>query len=494
MMITIKSHEDRLKECVRTASDLLRGRVSASEYKDYITALLFFKYVSDVRESFAENFGQIEDLYSKQLSRLQLANPTAKTIFTFRGLWRNELSERLGDRLNSIFHRFEQDDPVELNGVFSLVDFNSNRLGNPKERGELLASLMASLDTASVFVPTMSFQGGSVFDFLNITMETLATHRHNTEHVTPTCLSKIMARLLAPLGEERILDPFCGTGSLLVQCIAEANKSSSFAPQVFGIEKSGASWSIARMNAFVHGSGAKNILLADAFSALAEYERKDTQFDIIITNPPWALKPPINTEERYAKYFSRHRNPKLNGDYAALGSMLAVLHPRRGRLAIIVTNGFLTKGGAEHDMRRNLVERNLIDSVISLPPKLFYNSSVAASILFLRMDRTAEAVLFIDASKDFISLKSRNQLTEAGVEKLFTVFNAREEIESYSCASSIARISDNDFNLSVSNYISNEQILHEPDLVEISQRRYAVRSRLEEIEQRFAEFIIDSNF
>jgi type I restriction enzyme M protein len=490
-----RSISDELKQCVIDASEILRGAVSASEFKDYISTLLFFKYVSDVRRAYVANKGKVEERYLELLSKLNLDDLTDRSAPDFSTIYEAHPISELGDRLNRVFAEFERLNPEELAGVFSLIDFNNNRLGNGRERNMLLAALMERLEEVVLVAAKDVCRREGIGDFMNAAMETLASHRHNTEHITPISVSQLIAQLVNPHAKDHILDPFCGTAALLTACSAETQKYRAASPRLFGVEKNGAAWSIARMNTFIHGGNADKIKLGDTFTKLNSYSQpQNFKFDVIVTNPPWGIKHPSARTDRDASLSQDRRSgPKLNGDYTALASMLSVLDDSRGRMAVIVTSGFLAKGGAEQQMRRDLVARNLIDAVISLPAKLFYDTSIAAAILLIRMDKSSEDVLFIDGSRDFSALKSRNQLSPEGIEKLVTVFRERKANEGYSYIATFDEIFRNDSNLNVSNYVIVEPFQPERNLLEIEERRSAVRSRLDQIEQTIDDFLIGGN-
>ncbi len=299
-----------------------------------------------------------------------------------------------------------------------------------------------------------------------------------------------MARLVDPKEGDEICDPTCGSGSLLMKCgrliQQRFNKSKKYA--LYGQESIGSTWALAKMNMFLHGEDNHRIEWGDTIRnpKLLDGEDRLKHFDIVVANPPFSLdKWGHGTAE--ADRFGRFRRgipPKTKGDYAFILHMIETMKPKTGRMAVVAPHGVLFRGSSEGKIRKQLVEENLLDTVIGLPEKLFYGTGIPAAILVLKKRKTDDKVLFIDASREFVSGKNQNQLSDDNLKKIMETFEARQSVPKYAYLASPKELAENDFNLNIPRYVDTFEEEAEIDLMAVRAEREKLKAELAELETK----------
>jgi len=282
------------------------------------------------------------------------------------------------------------------------------------------------------------------------------------EFYTPAAVSNLLAKLAAPQAGNTICDPACGSGSLLIRA-AEQVGSDNFA--LYGQEVNGATWALARMNMFLHSKDAARIEWCDTLNSPALIEGDQLmKFDIVVANPPFSLDKwgAENAEHDQYSRFWRGIPPKSKGDYAFITHMIEIAKRESGRVVVIVPHGVLFRGGSEGQIRKTLIEENLLDAVVGLPSNLFTTTGIPVAILVF--DRSREQgganekrkdVLFIDASKEFTPGKTQNLLDEGHITKIVDTYRARREIDKFSNRAMPEEIKENEFNLNIPRYVDS---------------------------------------
>ena len=316
------------------------------------------------------------------------------------------------------------------------------------------------------------------------------------EFYTPTAVSRLLAKLAAPKPGNMICDPACGSGSLLIQASKEVG-SENFA--LYGQEVNGATWALARMNMFLHAKDAARIEWCDTLNSPALVEAEHLKrFDVVLANPPFSLDKwgaEDAASDQYNRYW-RGVPPKSRGDYAFITHMIEIAKRKSGRVAVIVPHGVLFRGNAEGDIRKQLVEENLLDAVVGLPVNLFTTTSIPVAILIF--DRSREEggknesrsdVLFIDASKEFTPSKSQNVMDKTHVGKVLKTYRTREEIERYSHRASPKQIADNDYNLNISRYVDTFDPEEEIDVATVQEEITQIETELAKIRAKMIGYL-----
>lgn len=290
------------------------------------------------------------------------------------------------------------------------------------------------------------------------------SHSQAGELYTPRAVANLMVSLGAPKPGDSIHDPACGSGGFLILAADYMQKqygSGDF--QLSGQELSRSAYTLSTMNLLLHGLDRSRIRYGDSLRhpQFFQDDKKDRleRFDVVLANPPFSVD---NWGWEEARHDPFHRfdkyglPPRSRGDFAFILHMIASMKPDTGRAAVVVSHGVLFRGGDEELIRRGLIEDNLLDAVIGLPPKLFYNTGIATAILVFRAKRPREDVLFIDASNDFAHVRKMNELRPEDVERITATYREGQQVSGYSRFVSRKEIADNEYSISISRYVSAE--------------------------------------
>ncbi|NJN14025.1 MAG: N-6 DNA methylase, partial [Richelia sp. RM2_1_2] len=316
------------------------------------------------------------------------------------------------------------------------------------------------------------------------------------EFFTPAQISKLVAKLAQPKPGDRICDPACGSGSLLV---AVANEVGSNNYSLFGQEVNGSTWALARMNMFLHSKDAARIEWCDTLNspALVELD-KLMKFNVVVANPPFSLdKWGADTADKdtYNRFW-RGVPPKTKGDFAFITHMIEIAQPKEGRVVVIAPHGVLFRGSSEGRIRRKLIEENLLDAVIGLPPNLFPSTSIPVAIFVFDRSReeggvneNREDVIFIDGSGDFQSGKNQNVLLDEHLDKIVRVYSERQDVPKYASVVSLEEIKENDFNLNIPRYVDTFEEEEEIDIAAVQQEIEQLEAELFDVRGKMAGYL-----
>ena len=263
---------------------------------------------------------------------------------------------------------------------------------------------------------------------------------------------------------------------------------------LYGQEAIGSTWALAKMNMFLHGEDNHRIEWGDTIRnpLLLDKDGKHLlQFDVVTANPPFSLDKWGHEDASSDPYGRFHRGvpPKTKGDYAFISHMIETLKPSTGRMGVVVPHGVLFRASSEGKIRQQLIEENLLDTVIGLPEKLFFGTGIPAAILLFKKNKTDDKVFFIDASNEFKSGKNQNQLTEDNINKVIETYKARESVDKYAYLASFDEIKENDFNLNIPRYVDTFEEEAEIDLDAVRSERLALKAELNLLEDEMAGFL-----
>lgn len=314
------------------------------------------------------------------------------------------------------------------------------------------------------------------------------------EHYTPREVVKFMVQLIDPRPGDSIHDPVCGSGGFLLGC-ADFLKKRYDLPQytISGQEINPSSWRLAAMNALLHGEDGRRIVCGDTLREPLHLKDEALEgFDLILANPPFSVViedlEAIMAQDRFNR-FRGVRLSKGRADFAFILHMIACMKQDTGRIATVAPQGVLFRGGGEAHIRRDLIQRNLVDAVIGLPPKLFYCTGIAAVILVLHAKRERQDVLFIDASTDYVAGRRRNELGPEQIERIVATYRNRASVSGYSRMVSPQQIADNDFNLSISRYVTSTVEDAPIDSHALAQRQEELREELGRVQEEIGELL-----
>lgn len=489
--------QSEINKAVWDACDTFRGVISADTYKDFILTMLFLKYLSDVYRdeynSLMDEYGDA-DLVKELMSNQRFVLPDGAS---FWDLYEQRHQPGNGQRIDEALHAIEEANGNKLKNVFQDISFNTDRLGNEKKKNELLRHL---LEDYGKDVMNLSPSRVGSLDVIGNAYEFLIKHfaadagASAGEFYTPPEVSTLLATILEPVEGDAICDPACGSGSLLIKCGAMARKNSgSKNYELFGQEAIGSTWALAKMNMFLHGEDNHRIEWGDTLRhpLLLDDKGNLLRFDVVTANPPFSLSKwghEDATDDPHGRY---HRGvpPKTKGDYAFITHMIETLKNDTGRMGVVVPHGVLFRGSSEGKIRQQLIEENLLDTVIGLPEKLFFGTGIPAAILLFKKNKTDDTVLFIDASNEFKSGKNQNQLTEDNIAKIIETYKARESVDKYAYLASLDEIKENDFNLNIPRYVDTFEEEAEIDLDAVRAERLELKAELESLETEMAGFL-----
>ncbi len=496
--------QSEINKAVWDACDTFRGVISADTYKDFILTMLFLKYLSDMyRDEYNTLMAEYgdADLVKELMSNQRFVLPDGAS---FWDLYELRHQPGNGQRIDEALHAIEEANGNKLKNVFQDISFNTDRLGNEKKKNELLRHL---LEDFGKDVMNLSPSRVGSLDVIGNAYEFLIKHfaadagASAGEFYTPPEVSTLLATILAPVEGDAICDPACGSGSLLIKCGAMARKNSgSRNYELFGQEAIGSTWALAKMNMFLHGEDNHRIEWGDTLRhpLLLDDKGNLLRFDVVTANPPFSLSKwghEDATDDPHGRY---HRGvpPKTKGDYAFITHMIESLKNDTGRMGVVVPHGVLFRASSEGKIRQQLIEENLLDTVIGLPEKLFFGTGIPAAILLFKKNKTDpvsgkvdDSVLFIDASNEFKSGKNQNQLTEDNIAKIIETYKARESVDKYAYLASFDEIKENDFNLNIPRYVDTFEEEAEIDLDAVRTERLELKAELDSLETEMAEFL-----
>ncbi|MDE0435772.1 MAG: type I restriction-modification system subunit M [Bryobacterales bacterium] len=501
-----------IKNAVWAACDTFRGVIDAEQYKNYILALLFLKYVSDVwNRHYNDMLEEFRDHPQRdlrirrrlererfKLKAIEYQDEEGKIVETFLSsfysLYERRNRDNVGELINMVLDAFEEANEPKLNGVFRNIDFNSElTLGQTKDRNRRLKHVLEDFAKPGLSLSTVSEDAiGEAYIFL-IEQFAADAGKKAGEFFTPRKVSEVVAKLAGPKDGALICDPACGSGSLLLRAGEEVGTNNF---RLYGQEANGQTVALARMNMFLHGRDAADIRWCDTLNGPTLLEGDHLmRFDTVVANPPFSLDKwgAENAENDPFRRFARGVPPRSKGDYAFILHMLAVARPGEGRVAVVTPHGVLFRGRAEGRIRESIVRDNLLDIVVGLPAQLFPTTGIPVCVLVFDRARqaggereTERDVLFIDASREFVSGKRQNQLRDKDVRKIVTTARERAEIERYSHRASLEEIERNNFNLNIPRYVDTFE--PEPS-IDIQ----AVQAEIRDLDRQLVEIRVEMN-
>ena len=495
-------NQNTVNKALWSACDVFRGTVSADTYKDYILTMLFLKYISDVWQDHYDNYkneyGDEPELIEEMMKNERFVLPRESNFYA---LHERRFEPGNGERIDMALHALEEANGTKLKdvgkSVFQDISFNTDKLGEEKQKNTILKDLLEvfavpELDLKPSRVGLLDVIGNG-YEFL-IKNFAASGGQKAGEFYTPPEVSDLIAELLDPQKGDSICDPACGSGSLLMKCgrkVVINHDSKEYA--LYGQEAIGSTWSLAKMNMFLHGEDNHKIEWGDTIRnpKLLDKNGDLMLFDIVTANPPFSLDKWGYEQAENDKFdrFRRGLPPKTKGDYAFISHMIETLKPVTGRMGVVVPHGVLFRGSSEGKIREKLINENLLDAVIGLPEKLFYGTGIPAAILIFKKQKSDDSVLFIDASREFKSGKNQNNLTEENIAKIIATYRARESIDKYAYLATLQEVKDNDYNLNIPRYVDTFEEEEEIDLVAVRAEREQLKTQLAELEVQIAKYL-----
>lgn len=494
-----------------SGADILRSKMDANEYKDYLLGIVFYKYLSDsflikvydlIFDEKPENLKVALEAYKEALqdenaaylmeqikSEFHYVIEPEYTYTCFAEAARNNSFNR--EQLQKAFNNIEQSDSIFAD-LFADIDLYSSRLGTgDQKQGETISNLIKEIDKADLLNSDADVLGNA-YEYL-IGQFASETGKKAGEFYTPQAVSMLLTRI-AIMGQEdkmglSVYDPCMGSGSLLLN----AKKYSAYPRNIkyYGQELMASTYNLARMNMFLHGIMPENQMLRNGDTLDGDWPTdEETDFNMVLMNPPysanWSASAGFLMDERFSDYGVLA--PKSKADYAFLLHGLYHLK-NNGTMAIVLPHGVLFRGAAEGKIREKLLRSGNIYAVIGLPANLFYNTSIPTCIIVLKKHREGRDVLFIDASRKYEKGKKQNTMTEANIDAVIELYNRRETIEGESYLAGFEDLVKNDFNLNIPRYVDNFEKEEDIDLNALLREMSETNQQIAEVQRNFVSML-----
>lgn len=496
-----------------SGADILRSKMDANEYKDYLLGIVFYKYLSDsfliraydlINDEKPESLTEALKVYKEALedesaeelkeqlrSECRYVIEPELTYTCFADAARNNAFNR--EQLQKAFNNIEQSDPIFVD-LFADIDLYSNRLGNgDQKQSDTVSDLIKEIDKADLLHSDAEILGNA-YEYL-IGQFASETGKKAGEFYTPQAVSKILTRI-AIAGQETqkglsVYDPCMGSGSLVLNVKKYATQPDYI--KYYGQELNTSTYNLARMNMFLHEIAPENQKLRNADTLDSDWPTgEETDFHMVLMNPPysakWSAAAGFLQDERFSDYGVLA--PKSKADYAFLLHGLYHLKSQ-GTMAIVLPHGVLFRGAAEGKIREKLLRSGNIYAVIGLPANLFYNTSIPTCIIVLKKHRDGRDVLFIDASKKFEKGKKQNTMMDEHIDSVLELYANRETVEKESYLASFEDIEKNDFNLNIPRYVDNFEEEEPIDLKELLTNMSDTDRELEKTQGEFLSLLTE---
>ncbi|PTG10688.1 type I restriction-modification system subunit M [Staphylococcus chromogenes] len=496
-----RQQQAELQKKLWSIANDLRGNMDASEFRNYILGLIFYRYLSE----------KTEEEVAKLLSDDNLSYEEAWQDEEYREAIEAELISQIGfvvepqylfsnfirkienqtfdiEELHKAVNKVEEstrgeESEDDFNHLFADMDLNSSRLGTSNAaRTKLISKVMVNLSTLPFVHSDLEIDMlGDAYEYL-IGQFAATAGKKAGEFYTPQQVSKILAQIVTTDKTDlrNVYDPTCGSGSLLLRVGREARVRN-----YYGQEYNSTTYNLARMNMLLHDVNYNRFSIDNA-DTLEDPAVDEEKFEAVVANPPysakWSADPKFMDDPRFSNYGKLA--PKSKADFAFIQHMIHHLDDN-GTMAVVLPHGVLFRGAAEGQIRRFLIEeKNYLDAIIGLPANLFFGTSIPTSILvFKKCRQKDDSVLFIDASQSFEKGKNQNHLSDEDVEKIVNTYRNREELDKFSHNATLEEIADNDYNLNIPRYVDTFEEEAPIDLDQVQQDLANIDKEIANIEQ-----------
>jgi type I restriction enzyme M protein len=499
----------------RIANDL-RGSVDGWDFKSYVLGMLFYRFISENLAAYI-NAGEHEagDKTFDYSAISDSASEVARTdTVSEKGFFivpselfvnvrrRAPQDENLNETLQRVFKNIEgsavgADSEEDIKGLFDDLDVNSQKLGNTvARRNEKLVKLLDAIGD----LPLGNFDDntidlfGDAYEYL-MQMYASSAGKSGGEYYTPQEVSELLARITVVGKTEvnKVYDPAVGSGSLLLKFTKVLGKD-KVRQGFFGQEINLNTYNLARINMFLHDVNYEKFSLAHGDTLTDPAHWDDEPFEAIVSNPPYSIRwdgdanPLLINDPRFAP--AGVLAPKSKADLAFTMHILSWLAVN-GTAAIVEFPGVLYRGGAEAKIRKYLVDNNYVDAVIQLPPDLFFGTTIATCIIVLKKSKNDNAVLFIDASAEFVRGGSKNKLSDANQKTVLEAFTGRVDIDHFARLVENSELAENGYNIAVSSYVEQEDTREVVDITELNAEIARIVSRQSELRTAIDAIVAD---
>ncbi len=503
----------------RIANDL-RGSVDGWDFKQYVLGFLFYRYISENLTAYLNahehEAGDADFDYAKLSNGDVEDHDFVRDVVAEKGFFirpselfvnvrsRAHRDANLNETLERVFRNVEQSAvgtraEDDLKGLFDDLDVNSNKLGSTvAKRNERLVKLLDAIGDLNLgdgaFSENKIDAFGDAYEYL-MQMYASSAGKSGGEYYTPQEVSELLARItvVGKTSVNKVYDPACGSGSLLLKYRKVLGKD-GVRNGYFGQEINLTTYNLCRINMFLHDVNYEDFDIAHGDTLIDPAHWDDEPFEAIVSNPPYSIRwegdanPLLINDPRYAP--AGVLAPKSKADLAFTMHMLSWLAVN-GTAAIVEFPGVLYRGGAEQKIRKYLIDNNYVDTVIQLPPDLFFGTTIATCIIVLKKSKTDNAVLFVDASAEFVRGGNKNKLTEANQARILEAFTAREDVPHFARLVENEAIGEHGYNISVSSWVEAEDTREVVDITELNARIAGIVERQAALREQIDAIVAD---
>lgn len=514
--MTKESQRAELHKTIWRIANDLRGSVDGWDFKSYVLGMLFYRFISENLTAYLNDHERKAG--SGDFDYAMLADGDAefgrRETVAEKGFYilpselfanvrrRARTDENLNETLERVFGNIEgsalgTDSEYDLKGLFDDLDVNSTKLGSTvAKRNEKLVKLLDAIGDLSLgdFADNTIDAFGDAYEYL-MTMYASGAGKSGGEFFTPQEVSELLARItvVGKSSVNKVYDPACGSGSLLLK-FAKVLGRDNVRLGFFGQEINLTTYNLCRINMFLHDINFEKFDIAHGDTLTDPAHWDDEPFEAIVSNPPYSTKwegdanPLLINDPRYAP--AGVLAPKSKADLAFTMHILSWLAVN-GTAAIVEFPGVLYRSGAEQKIRKYLIDNNYVDTVIQLPPDLFFGTTIATCIIVLKKSKTDNKTLFIDASAEFVRGGNKNMLTPDNQQALLDAFIQRDDIDYFARVVDNSEIAENDYNLSISSYVEEEDTREAVDIVELNAEIVRIVERQQELRTAIDEIVAD---
>ena len=491
--MTKEQERDELHRTIWQIANDLRGSVTGWDFKAYVLGMLFYRFISENLTDYI-NKGErragdkkfdYTDLPNKQAEFGRTETVKEKGFFILPSeLFANvrkkaDKDENLNETLSKVFKNIENSakgttSEDSIKGLFDDLDVNSNKLGSTvTKRNETLRKIITAIGDLKLgdYQDNTNDLFGDAYEFL-MTMYASNAGKSGGEFFTPQEVSELLAEITV-VGKKqvnKVYDPACGSGSMLLK-FAKVLGKENVRQGFYGQEINITTYNLCRINMFLHDINYEKFDIAHGDTLTEPKHWDDEPFDCIVSNPPYSIKwegdanPLLINDPRFSP--AGVLAPKSKADLAFTMHMLSWLSTS-GTAAIVEFPGVLYRSGAEQKIRKYLIDNNYVDTVIQLPPDLFFGTGIATCIIVLKKSKKDNATLFIDASTEFVRGGNKNKLTEPNRKKILNAFVERKDIAHFARLVPNSDIAENDYNIAVSSYVEQENTTEEVNIEKLN--------------------------
>lgn len=532
-----EDHKKQLEQQLWNIANTLRGKMNADEFRDYILGFIFYKYLSEKMEIYANTilkpdgityssidedtptgqeyleaikeealiklgyFLKPSELFSAvakrgnhkevSLEEVALAADPEADYQTKSNFILEDLQTILNNVQNSTMGTESEED---FDNLFEDLDLNSTKLGKtPKARNEIIAKVLGHLNRIDFKLEQTELDVlGDAYEYL-IGKFASGAGKKAGEFYTPQEVSMVLAKLVTT-GKKKlksVYDPTCGSGSLLLRVAKEVEEVNDF----YGQELNRTTYNLARMNMILHGVHYRKFDIKQE-DTLEHPQHREDRFEAIVANPPFSAKWSANqlfmSDDRFSQYGKLA--PKSKADFAFVQHMVYHL-AENGQMAVVLPHGALFRGSAEGHIREYLIkEKNYLDAVIGLPANIFYGTSIPTCIMVYKKCReNPDDILFIDASEHYDKVKTQNVLTQANIDKIITTYRERKTEDKYSYVAPLSEVAENEYNLNIPRYVDAFEEEEPVDIEALATEIQDLDADLQETDELIASFCKELN-